>query len=319
MNPTQPARAAVTVKRISLVLALGLAVPAMAQDGQRRTGVPVTNPETDKEIHRTIPPVSPAPTSADFLPPVPASINDPAPFGTRAVAVPSAVEPQPSRAELAGVRHVEGVIVSVEPTKDQDKGENAIGQESVRLRLDPNQTWLDYSTQGAKLKPAASKPDSGDEPKPDEPAQAGGPTSPILTLVVTKNSRIFVHARTREGQDLYGVPTISSPNNQVSGRGVNGRVPAQQPSKMETNFTNIRDGSFVSVRYRMVGNLAEVVNLNLIEYPVVAPGEAASVPGRVPNTVPGRGVPSSAGTPVGAPVRVPVVPGRTASPGTLPK
>ncbi len=155
------------------------------------------------------------------------------------------------------------------------------------------------------------------------PAEPGGPTSPIMTLVVSKNSHIFVHARTREGQDLYGVPTISSPNNQPDGEGVNGRLPLQRPHPAETNFTNIKEGSFVSVRYRMAGNVAEVINLNLIEYPVLTPGEAAEVPGGVPAAVPGGQVGPSAGRPAaapeGAPARVPVVPGRTVSPGLLPK
>ena len=87
-------------------------------------------------------------------------------------------------------------------------------------------------------------------------------------------------------------------------------------------------------RHRMAGNVAEVINLNLIEYPVLAPCEAGEAPGGVPPAVPGAQVgPGTTGTragapsgataglpaPEGAPARVPVVPGRTVSPGLLPK
>jgi hypothetical protein len=346
MRQKQPARFATVCKRLSLLLSFGIAVPVMAQDGQRDTGVPVTNPETDKEVRRTLPPAAPGESSADLLPPVPASVNDPAPFGTRAVGVaPGAgavpvVEEQASRAQLAGIRRAEGVVIGVEPPKDQKAGEKSVGRELIRLRFDPNQTWLRFSTEGPNLKPTASAGEvknGAREVVEEAPAQAGGgpvepggPIDPIMTVVVTKNTNIFVHARTREGQDLYGVPTVSSPSNRPSGRGVTGRLPARQPTVMETNFTNIKEGSFISVRYRMVGNLAEAVNLNLIEYPVVTPGEAASVPGPVPTAVPGeavgpnaRGVPNAKVAPnaesAGAPARVPVVPGQPNSPGTLPK
>ncbi|HEU5118162.1 MAG TPA: hypothetical protein VFT74_16190, partial [Isosphaeraceae bacterium] len=107
------------------------------------------------------------------------------------------------------------------------------------------------------------------------------------------------------------------------GEGVTGRLPLRRPHEMETNFTNLKEGSFISVRYRMAGNVAEVINLNLIEYPVLTPEEAAEVPGGVPAAVPGAQVGPGAGRPAvppeRAPARVPVVPGQTVSPGLLPK
>lgn len=344
MHRNQPARFSAVFRRFSLLVAFGAAVPAMAQDGQREPGVPVTNPETDKEIGRPLPPVNPTEDSSDLLPPVPASINDPAPFGTRAVGVSPAApgagastapDRQANRAELAGIRRVEGVVIGVEPAVDQKAGGKALDHELVRLRFDPNQSWLKFSTDGPQLKPTAS-PVSETRKGPREvvrdappqagsgPAEPGGPTDPLMTLVVTKHSRIYVHARTREGQDLYGVPTASSPSNRPSGRGVTGRLPVERPAVKETNFTNIKEGSFLSVRYRMVGDLAEVINLNLIEYPVVTPGEAASVPGPTPTAVPGASVGPNAGAspkaaPGGAPARVPVVPTEPVSPTTGPK
>ncbi|HEU5115337.1 MAG TPA: hypothetical protein VFT74_01535, partial [Isosphaeraceae bacterium] len=207
MHHKLTARFAVFGKRFSLLIALGFALPAMAQDGLRRTGVPVTNPETDKEIHRPVPPVNPTEDSADLLPPVPASINDPAPFGTRAVGVapgaPGTVPPgaavearqgQPNQAVLAGIHQSEGVVIGIEQPKDSDSSSSSAGQELVRLKFDPNQSWLQYSTEGPRIKPSTSAsapgrekgtdrvPDAAPEKPGTRPALPGGPTSPIMTL-----------------------------------------------------------------------------------------------------------------------------------------
>lgn len=358
-NTTLRARNRLFGRALTCTLAVGLAVPALGQDGVRREGVPVTNPETDKELERPAPVPNPTETSADLLPPVPASINDPAPFGTRAVGVdpgaPAAplsgapgraarpVQGQPGRAQLANIKRTEGVVTKVMPPKEQGDSGKVLAGELIRLQFDPNQSWLQYSTNGPDLNPGpketlgkASKGtrnvlDEATREPGTQPGERGGPTQPVLTLVLTRNTHVFVHARTREGQDLYGVTTISSPDSRPNGVGVNGTRPRRPVSEQQTNFTNIKEGSFLSVRYRMVGNLAEAINVNLIEYPVVTPGESETVPGTVRPAIPGAKIgPNDAaagqGTELGgpapaapAPARVPVVPGRTVSPGTLPR
>jgi hypothetical protein len=136
-----------------------------------------------------------------------------------------------------------------------------------------------------------------------------------LELAFTRNTRMFTFARTLDGIDLYGAATASSPNHLSSRSGLTRQpLPAASgatsvaPGPQETNFTNIREGSFLAVRYRRVGDVNELLNVSLIEPPVLDPNTMP--PGVTPATT--RGAPPAAGTavPPGVPP-VGGVPGRT--------
>src|SRR5690606_730694 len=92
-----------------------------------------------------------------------------------------------------------------------------------------------------------------------------------------------------------------------------------------TNFTNIKVGSYVAVRYRPVGQRNEAVNINLIELPLNPPVERPEAPAtgtepvsptevlpgeRIPVPAPVREVPARPGEPV----REPVVPAQPVVP-----
>src|SRR4051794_23328855 len=126
---------------------------ALAQDGQPPVGPPVTNPKTDKLLPREETSAPRPRTSADVLPPVPATAADPAPPGTRAVRVdglrgapagPAGTAPTASGAArpVPGVMIAEGVVTRIDPP-----GKNVAG-ELLRFAFDPAQDWASFISLG---------------------------------------------------------------------------------------------------------------------------------------------------------------------------
>jgi len=285
----------------ALIVGLG-SVLAVAQDGAPPTGPPVTNPRTDR--NNPTPPASTTPkNTSDVLPGIPATARDPAPPGTRGVRVDlpkgangngdvnrTAQRPVPGNSR---VFTAEGVV-----TRLDRAGKNVNG-ELERFAFDPSQDWTTYVNRGITGVPEkdADRPKTNSEIKAaNEKQHEDAPDKPkVMEMVITKRTYVYTYARHPDGTDMYGVATASSPETRSSRSGLTSRpntAPATGP--MQTNFTNIKEGSFVAVRYRKVGDLNEVLNLTLIEQPVNA-AEAATPPG-------GRNAPGT------GPARVPAVP-----------
>lgn len=361
---------------LALVLAPALAV---AQDGQPPVGPPVTNPKTDKLLPREETSAPRPRTSADVLPPVPATAADPAPPGTRAVrvddlrgapATPAGPgQAAPGARPAPGVMWAEGVVTRIDPP-----GKNVAG-ELLRFSFDPAQDWSSYISLGPSAAPpkekqteakkektvrkslgstrpderikqkaaqeaeaAADEADKDNQAKADEgdlpavPAPKDDATNEVrpnrskpIEMVVTRRTYIYTHARSPEGADLFGVATQSSPDINNSGTGLSRRTIAPVAGPLPTNFTNIKEGSFVSIRYRRIGTLNEVLNLNLIEHPMGRPVENAPTAGGPAPTspaLPGQpatsAIPGAPATPA-APVRVPRVPTTPVGAGNLPR
>jgi len=376
LNPLRFAR---WVGALALVLAPAW---ARAQDGQPPVGPPVTNPKTDKLLPREETSAPRPRTSADVLPPVPATAADPAPPGTRAVRVDdlrgapagpgTAAQAAPGARPVPGVMVAEGVVTRIDPP-----GKNVAG-ELLRFAFDPAQDWSSYISLGPSAAPpkekqteakrektvrkslGSTKPDerikqeaakeaedAADEADKDNEAKADAGDLPAvpapendatnavrpnrsrpIEMVVTRRTYIFSHARSPEGADLFGVATQSSPDINNSRTGLTRRSLAPVPGPLSTNFTNIKEGSFVSVRYRRIGKLNEVLNLNLIEHPMGRPdgnAPAAGAPAPTGGTapvLPGQpatsAIPGAPATPA-APVRVPRIPTNPVGPGNLPR
>jgi len=199
-----------------------------------------------------------------------------------------------------------------------DRAGNNVNGELERFAFDPSQDWTSYISRGAQG--VASK--NADRPKTNEQIKAANdqqhedaPDSPgVMEMAITKNTYVYTYARTPDGTDHYGMATSSSPDVISSRTGVTNRA-AVQPATgpMPTNFTNLKEGSFVAVRYRKVGDVNEVMNLTLIELPLsptVAPPGASSTGTAAPGTAPtGRGA-APAGTRTGAPAGTTVTPAR---------
>jgi len=311
-------------------LVVGLSsVLAAAQDGIPPTGPPVTNPRTDR--NNPAPPASTSPrNSGDVLPGVPATARDPAPPGTRAVRVdvpkaapvdvnPNAASPnaanrtaqRPAGAN-ARVLMAEGVV-----TRLDRAGKNVNG-ELERFAFDPSQDWNSYVNRGITGVPEkdADRPKTNAEIKAaNEKQHEDAPDRPkVMEMVITKRTYVYTYARNADGTDLYGVATASSPETTSSRTGLTSRPrpsPGTANGPAQTNFTNIREGSFVAVRYRKVGDLNEVLNLTLIEMPV-NPADGTNPNGTGTGTGPGNGTATSPGParvpPSGTPARVPTVP-----------
>jgi len=148
--------------------------------------------------------------------------------------------------------------------------------------------------------------------RPDEPDEAADRSGLVDVTIVPRFSRIVTFARTPDGVDLYGAATESSPNLRTSRSGLTRRPGVVAAGAKETNFTNIKEGSFVAVRYRRVGESNEVLNLSLIEFPLVDPtAQPAGTPAvNGPRTVPVAPVGSNAERGVIQPGAVPPVPVR---------
>ncbi len=212
-----------------------------------------------------------------------------------------------------GVQVAEGVVTRI------DRAGKNLNGELIRFAFDPSQDWTGYVDRGAIGVPEnnADRPKTTqDEKAANEQAHADKPEAPkVLEMVISKRSYIYTYARTPDGIDLYGAQTASSPDSTSSRTGLT-RRPASAPTgqPLATNFTNIKEGSFVAVRYRRVGDLNEVLNLSLIEFPIGQPGE----------TVGGAPAPGLPGGPAALPpgpgnVRIPSVPTAPVGTSTLPR
>jgi hypothetical protein len=339
----------------------------LAQDGQPETEGPVTRPGTTEQVP-DVDPTNPPRTTDELLPPVPASVVDPAPPGTRAVPPGAVGHPgvrsplTPSQAaeararQLQGINRIEGVVIAIEKPEGDAADSSKPANAKVRLIIDPSQSWEDFAASGplniaedqkgpttsappaegddadAKANPlveaaaaavrAADRKLNDADTRADEPKDVEGAAAPAtsdrqanIPVLVTARTHVFVHARSEDGTDLFHMATASSPRVRPDGVAVKGRASTPPPGPMETNFTNIHVGSFVSIRYRAVGDVNQAVNLNLIELPILPPGDAARIRGLEP--VPAgnagvNGIPTDEGA---APARVPAVPGQPVSPG----
>jgi len=267
----------------ALALSLSSAL-AIAQDGAKPVGPPVTNPKTNETT-----PVAPRVprTTSDVLPGIPATARDPAPPGTRGVRVDTPVAPATTRtvqrpANNARVYTAEGVV-----TRLDRAGKNVNG-ELERFAFDPSQDWSSYvnrGVQGVPEKEAERPKTNADIKAANEKQHEDAPDKPkVMEMVITKRTYVYTYARDLDGVDHYAAATASSPGT-PSPRSALATQPATAPTNQpkQTNFTNIREGSFVAVRYRKVGDLNEVLNLTLIELPM---NPADAVPPARPATVP---------------------------------
>jgi len=202
-----------------------------------------------------------------------------------------------------GIKVVEGVVSKVgKPGKD-------LTGETLRIRVNGAKTWDDHVQGSAQPKTATARSAASDSTPASDDANS-------VDIVLTRRTYIFAHARTIDGVDLYGVATESSPDDhRARSDSTATHIPVNSPGNRadkETNFTNIREGSYVLVRYRTTGNLNEATNVSLIEMPLNPPRRTdLNAPGVNPA---GRAAP---GNVPGAP-RVPSPPS-AASPGVLPR
>ena len=129
------------------------------------------------------------------------------------------------------------------------------------------------SSSGPQERAASSvEPDQGEVDQAN-PSATQNPNR--LTFVITKRTYIYAFARTAEGVDLYGASTVSSPDNaNVRSDGVTGTPLVNPRPAQPTNFTNIREDSYVAVRYQRKGDQNIALNVNLIELPLLDPETA---------------------------------------------
>jgi len=330
MTPARLGKALAWGGALALTLS---ATAAMAQDGAKPVGPPVTRPRTNETAPTTTPATANPKTTSDILPAIPSTARDPAPPGTLGARVDTPDRTAPigtlppggavapggpgapgtgtgvvGRGANARVFSAEGVVTRI------DRAGKAVNGELERFAFDPSQDWFSYVNRGATGVPEKDE----DRPKTTKDAKAANekqhedqPDKPkVMEMVITRRTYVYAYARSADGTDQYGAATSSTPDTTSSRSGQTNRVVTAAPTgPMRTNFTNLKEGSFVAVRYRKVGDLNEVLNLTLIEMPLnpdaATPPPSATAPGRV-GTAPGRGT-GPAGT-TATPVRVPTVP-----------
>ncbi len=291
-----------------MALGLGSAL-TNAQDGSP-PGPPVTNPKTNLpgQADTAGGGTKAGNTTADILPGVPATRRDPAPPGTRAVRVdspnaqvgsPGAVRGPATRGK---VYTAEGVVIRI------DRAGKTLNGELERFAFDPSQTWSSYVDRGAQG--VADKDDARPKTTAEEKAANAKQhedlpgRSDVMEMAISKRTYCYTYARDAEGIDQYGAATSSSPGLASPRSGLSDRERFAAPSgPTATNFTNMKEGSFVAVRYRKVGDVNEVLNLTLIEMPLNPGSDGAGAGNRVPNTT----APASGRTGPGG-VREPSVP-----------
>ncbi len=122
-----------------------------------------------------------------------------------------------------------------------------------------------------------------------------------LQLAVTKRTHVYVFARSPEGVNLYGARTFDSPEpvNPLSPRGDLVRTDRDAVARgpQTTNWTNIREGAFVEVRYKPgKDGMNEALNVSLVELPLISPEtpETPIVPGSNVDRTPPRSIPARA-------------------------
>jgi hypothetical protein len=198
----------------------------------------------------------------------------------------------------------ETIRIRVDPARtweDYTGGGSPLAPLPVNGSAPPSVTSLAPPVTGGSLAPPraagtvrpAGPPVAARTPAPPRPGTSTAqprtvaPRTPApIDLVLTARTYVFAHARTPDGVDLYGVATHSTPADHT---GLSDELATRDPASLararaqETNFTNIREGSFVFVRYHRVNNLNEASNVNLIELPLSS--GAMRAPARSPGRV----------------------------------
>ncbi len=202
------------------------------------------------------------------------------PPGSDIAAPPASSTARPAGSDVgkAGAARKGNVVMTAEGVVTRvDKPGKALQGELTRFAFDPSQDWNTFVEVGAVGLPtdAASKPKTTEQEKRANVDQhAATPDAPrVLEMVVTNRSMVSVFARSTDGTNMYGVTTMSSPNMTPS-TAARLNQPANTP--LPTNFTNIKEGSFVSVRYHRLGDLNVVLNVSLIELPLTQPGSPSN-------------------------------------------
>jgi hypothetical protein len=200
---------------------------------------------------------------------------------------------------------IEGVVTRI------SKPGTDLPEERLHLTVDATQDWATYATQGPTGLPSRSEARSEPAPAPAGQDRGG------IDLAVTRRSFIFAVARDRSGRTLPGVDTPSSPLPETSRTGDTTRPVVRSGEPQVASFTNIREGSFVSVQYRKVGDVNEAVRVNLIEMPTLSTPPSVVPTGDTSASIPGT-LPGRAGTTTGtaSPARNGVDPGAGAAAGT---
>ena len=234
-----------------------------------------------------------------------------------------------SKRAMPGISQVEGVV-----TKLMKPGDD-LAEERIRFTLDPAQDWTSYVQYGPEGLPNRGDGVDGGKKIDDQvqPAQAdraeaeaaGDQAPDPIEMVLTRRTHVFTHGRTAEGYDVFGVNTLSSPGVETSRSGATLRPVDAAAAPTPASFTNIKEGSFLAVRYRKRGDVHEVLNVSLIEMPTIETNPptatevgSATAPGSIPSTttIPGA---IQAGTPTPSPAaipgaRVPAVPATPSGP-----
>jgi hypothetical protein len=212
---------------------------------------------------------------------------------------------------MSNTKLAEGVVTRIKsPGKD-------LAEERIRFTLDPTQDWESYAVRGPQGLPdrsshsskasRKSKDRNADDEKAsrdedrDTAESKDKDNDQAVDLVLTHRAAIYTFARSPEGYELFGVDNPSAPDSKTSRSGNTTRpLPATAPGPKPASFANIREGSFVAVRYRKVNGVNEVLSLSIIELPTMT--QNATAPGvRATSAAP-------AGTAPAAPARVPTVP-----------
>jgi len=325
-------------------LALVLPAVAAAQDGRPPVGAPVTNRGTNAE--KVLPTTStpPAGNTSQVLTGVPATGTDPAPIGTRAVPADASSAPRQAGEAAAkpgaavkgvskpvqvspGIMLVEGVVTKIDTP---DKG---IAGSKLSLTIDPAQSWemhvggpATIATR-AEVKPDAAKPADASPATPDAPAPADPNAPQPVTVVTTIQTRMVGFARSADGVDLIGAPTLSASKDTSTASGLTHKSIAASSGPAEINFTSIREGSFVAVRYRKIGAKYVATNLSLIEPPLSESAPKTGTGLGSSGTPGGIGTPSNADAatrpgdlaPAAGSTRVLTIPNNTVGTGSSPR
>jgi hypothetical protein len=292
----------------AFALALSPAL-APAQDGQPPTGPPVTAPQVNNNVRDRGAKAVPPRVTNEVLPPVPATASDPAPPGTRGVRVDvpaagarapapgAAGTAAPGRGATAGIQTIEGVVTKIEAPGD------GLPNERLRVVLDPAQTWQSFAGEGPQdLAGPKSRADQGADAAEDraDEGRAGA-----VEVVIHQKTHVYTFNRSPDGTDRLGANASGPEVVESRAGGTRPNAAAAPLAPKPSNFTNIREGSFLAVRYRKAGDLNDALNVSIIR----AEEPQASAPGTPPAPAPGtRPVPAPAARPTRPGAAVPATP-----------
>lgn len=204
-------------------------------------------------------------------------------------------EAQAQTPEAAPKRGSPVVVAEGVVTKIERAGKSVDG-ELQRFVFDPTQDWDAYMTKGVtkEVTPSSGTPKTPAIPETKEKEDvADAPKASLLDMAITKRTYVYTHARDADGTDQYGSSTSASPAGASSKAALTKKsADAADERPQRTNFTNLKEGSFVSVRYRKVGEVNEVLNLTIIELPLNA--EAPPIPSVNERPSPATGTPKGA-------------------------